>query len=255
MKRLTMWLDGCNQPAGVTRRQFHCVPFGEAYVTIDPSGRKPYASGNPNRVHLCGLEAGMKPDGIPRLIELFASEGVGRFFIWFSPGPDVAVARGMIEQAGLIRVPWTRYPTLCRQQRGPAPFTTDLDIRQVDGEEIAAAAEPLGEALWPEYVRSAGRESFFHYMAFDGDRPVAVAALCLFEDIGYLGMAATREGDRKRGAQQALIAARLARAEALGCALLVSETLTMLEHSHRNLRRAGFAEIFDKEVYEWSASA
>ena len=42
-------------------------------------------------------------------------------------------------------------------------------------------------------------------------------------------------------------------AERLGCAVLVSETLSMLEHSYRNLRRAGFEEIYDKEVYEWNA--
>ena len=110
----------------------------------------------------------------------------------------------------------------------------------------------MGETLWPEYARSAGKDGFFHYMAFDGGRPVAIAALCMFEDIGYLMTAATAEGDRKRGAQQALIAA--ARREARpGCSIQVSETLHMLEHSHRNLQRAGFEEAYEKEVYEWNA--
>ena len=77
-------------------------------------------------------------------------------------------------------------------------------------------------------------------MAFDGARPVAIAALCIFEDIGYLMAAATVESHRKRGAQQALIAKRVERAEQLGCSSLVSETLYMLEHSYRNLQRAGF---------------
>ena len=45
-------------------------------------------------------------------------------------------------------------------------------------------------------------------MAFDGSRPVATAALAVFEDLGYLLSGATREADRKRGAQQALIAKR-----------------------------------------------
>jgi hypothetical protein len=27
----------------------------------------------------------------------------------------------------------------------------------------------------------------------------------------------------------------------------------MLEHSYRNLQRAGFQEVYEKEVYEWSA--
>jgi hypothetical protein len=44
-------------------------------------------------------------------------------------------------------------------------------------------------------------------------------------------------------------------AEKQGCPILVSETLHMLEHSYRNLRRAGFAEIYEKEVYEWNAQS
>ena len=89
-------------------------------------------------------------------------------------------------------------------------------------------------------------------MAFDGARPVAIAALAVFEDLGYLFAAATKESDRKRGAQQALIAKRIERAQQSGCAVVVSETLSILEHSLRNLQRPGFREIYEKEVYEWS---
>jgi GNAT superfamily N-acetyltransferase len=162
------------------------------------------------------------------------------------------VARGWLEASGLSRIRRTGYPTLCRNGPAPAPFHTDLEIRQISADDIAAARGQLGETLWPEYARSAGREGFFHYMAFDGGRPVAIAALCMFEDIGYLMAAATAESHRKRGAQQALIAKRVERAEQFGCSSLVSETLYMLEHSHRNLQRAGFREAYEKEVYEWN---
>jgi GNAT superfamily N-acetyltransferase len=64
--------------------------------------------------------------------------------------------------------------------------------------------------------------------------------------------AATAETHRKRGAQQALIAKRVERAEQIGCSIMVSETLYMLEHSYRNLQRAGFQEAYEKEVYEWN---
>jgi GNAT superfamily N-acetyltransferase len=80
---------------------------------------------------------------------------------------------------------------------------------------------------------------------------VAIASLAVFEDMAYLLSASTNEADRGRGAQQALIAARLAYAEKLGCAIAVSETLNVLEHSLRNLQRAGFREVYEKEVYAW----
>jgi GNAT superfamily N-acetyltransferase len=91
-------------------------------------------------------------------------------------------------------------------------------------------------------------------MAFDGPRPVAIAALAVFQGLGYLTLATTAESDRKRGAQSALIAARIAKARALGCTAVATETLTMLEHSLRNLTRAGFRVAYEKEAYEWWAA-
>jgi GNAT superfamily N-acetyltransferase len=187
------------------------------------------------------------------LIELFAAAGVKRFFVWLSPGPDMDVVRGWLKARGLTRVRWTGYPTLCRSGHSPVQFKTDFEIREVSAVEIEAARDQLGDTPWLEYMRTAGKQGFFHYMAFDGNGPVATAALCLFEDLGYLMAARTAETYRKRGAQQALIAKRVERAEQIGCSILVSETLTMLEHSLRNLQRAGFREVYEKEVYEWNA--
>jgi GNAT superfamily N-acetyltransferase len=253
LKRFIPWLDSRCQPDGFTRKQlFQGPPFGDCYVTINPARQDTAASANLNRVYLWGMESGMQPDSLERLIALFAAEGVKRFFVWLSPGPDMDVVRGWLNRLGLARVPWTGYPTLCRSGHSPVQFSTDFEIRKVSAAEITAARDRLGETLWPEYTMSAGTEGFFHYMAFDGERPVAIAAFCVFEDMGYLMAARTAESHRKRGAQQALIAARIERAERIGCSILVSETLTMLPHSLRNLQRAGFEEVYEKEVYEWA---
>ena len=253
MRRLAQWVDSQRQPPSLIRREFRGTPFGHCYLTMDVGRQTPFASSNINRVYLCGAEEGMSSAGVGRLIDLYATEGVKRFFVWLSPGPDMDRARGWLEAHGLSRITRTGYPTLCRTERSPVRFETDLDVREVNADEIAQASAELGETLWPEYSRSAGRDKFFHYMAFDGARPVAIAALCIFEDLGYLMAAATAESDRKRGAQQALIARRIERAEQMGCSIQVSETLYMLEHSYRNLQRAGFEEAYEKEIYEWNA--
>jgi hypothetical protein len=39
-------------------------------------------------------------------------------------------------------------------------------------------------------------------------------------------------------------------ARALGCAQIVSQTLTILANSFANLQRAGFREIYEQEVFE-----
>lgn len=115
------------------------------------------------------------------------------------------------------RMQWTRYPTLSRDFLEPPPFRTDLVVREATRSDLAAAHAAVGETMWGEYERSFGQDGFSHFMAFDGTRPVAIGALAVFEGLGYLTLATTAEGDRKRGAQSALIAARIARARELGC--------------------------------------
>jgi GNAT superfamily N-acetyltransferase len=164
--------------------------------------------------------------------------------------------RGWLLQAGFSpRLQWTRCPSLVRASLEPPPFRTDLAIREAKGSDLAAAHDAVGDTMWGEYERSFGKAGFSHFMAFDDERPVAIGALATFEGIGYLNAATTAEGDRKRGAQSALIAARIAKARELGCTMLAVETLTMLEHALRNLERAGFRVAYEKEVYEWKAES
>jgi len=86
-------------------------------------------------------------------------------------------------------------------------------------------------------------------MAFEGEQPVASAVLCTFKELGYLSMALTAEPFRRRGAQSALIAQRIKKAVTVGCKIVVSETLSILEHSLGNLQKAGFKVAYEKEVY------
>jgi GNAT superfamily N-acetyltransferase len=64
-------------------------------------------------------------------------------------------------------------------------------------------------------------------------------------DVGWLGIASTLAEFRGRGAQSALLAARVARAHRLGLRLLVTET----ETSYGNVLRAGFGERYVRPNY------
>jgi hypothetical protein len=156
MKRLVQWLDSQRPPDRFIRKRFDGPPFGNCYVTIDPDRQARFASGNMNRVYLCGAEPGM--DSIRHIIDLFAAEGIGRFFVWLSPGPGMDAVRGWLEASGLTRVQWTGYPTLCRSIRSPVPFSTDLEVREVGADEIAAMREPPDQTIWPDYLRPAGSD-------------------------------------------------------------------------------------------------
>jgi hypothetical protein len=94
MRRLVQWLDGCCPPDSFIRKRFDRPPFGNCYVTIDLDRQALFASANMNRVYLCATDAGMDAGSIRHLIDLFAGEGIKRFFVWLSPGPDTRLARG-----------------------------------------------------------------------------------------------------------------------------------------------------------------
>ena len=94
---------------------------------MDVDRQTPFASSNINRVYLCGAEEGMSSAGVGRLIDLFATEGVKRFFVWLSPGPDMDLARGWLEEHGLCG---SGAPDI-RRYAGPEPsgseYKTDLE--------------------------------------------------------------------------------------------------------------------------------
>jgi GNAT superfamily N-acetyltransferase len=250
MYRLRSWMEADAPSATWKRYQFDRPPFGRAEVTIDVASTAPAASYNRNRIFLCGSDGGLTRDGLNEMIHLFAAQGVSRYFVWLSPGPDLPLVREWLGDFGFVKVPWTRYPTLAHNDQPAASARGHLVTREVSGDEIASARPEIGEAMMEGFAESAGREGFHHYMAFDSDRPVAVATLVRFEEIGYLTYAGTAEPHRRRGAQTALIAHRVAQARALGCTSIISQTLTMLTDSLANLQRAGFREVYEQEVFE-----
>jgi len=251
MKRLQIWLD---VQCGWAKKgwQFSGAPFGDGYASVDPDTNGAAASGNFNRFYVNGREPGLEPGAFAQIGARFAAEGIEPFFVHLRPGPDMGMVRGWLRDAGFAQNEWTRYPVMVRDSAKPVTFETDLAVRAVSAQEVARAAPVLGETMWDGYRVSAGKPGMHHFMAFDGARPVAVAALAVHEGLGYLGWMSTAESARRRGAQQALIAARVAKAQALGCDVIVSETLTMLATSLANLERAGFREAYETEV--WGAA-
>jgi GNAT superfamily N-acetyltransferase len=251
LHRLRPWLDARRRHRPLEALQSAAPPRGTAYATRDPSSTAPAASFNENRIYLLGAEGGLRQEGLAQLADWYRQQGIGRFFVWLSPGPMASEVGRWLESQGLALIPWTRYPVMMLA-RPPAQVPgTDLAVREVSADEVRAAAPLLDSALSADCLASAGQPGMLHFMAFDGGTPVAVAALALFEDLGYLTFAGTHPAHGGRGAQQALIAARVARAQQAGCASVASETLSMLPHSMKNLERLGFVEVHDKRVYRF----
>lgn len=111
------------------------------------------------------------------------------------------------------------------------------------GAIVASAFElPADFARW--LAALPGRQGWSCVMAFEGDTPIGAAALFLDADAAWLTLGATLPEHRRKGAQRALLAARLVEAHARGCAVVVSETGEPAEGrpnaSYRNLVASGF---------------
>ena len=249
MQRLAAAIDAQCRPAGAVRRMFDAPPFGNAYICISPGEESQFASANHNRIHLCGTDGGLTVEGLAQLRRMFDEAGVSRFFVWLTPGPDMDWVRGWLAAAGMARNPHVTYPTLARSAGAAASVSSELEIRELTAGDVADTLARIDGACWPDFRRSLGAPGFTHYVACERGRPIGSAALQVLDEAGHLCMAFTAEPDRRRGAQQALIARRIEQATALGCRVLVSETLSFLKSSLGNLRRAGFAPVYGKEVY------
>jgi hypothetical protein len=250
MRELASWIES-QEGDPAERHEFHRAPQGRVLVTIDPSSAAPAASFNRNRICLCGAEGGLTQDGLNEHVAMFEARSIPRVFAWLSPGPDIDLVREWLRALSFAKVQWTRYPTMVLAAEAEPVQAHPFEIRQVSAADFAGARCALGDAVLDGYASTLGKPGFFHYILYDNARPIAAAALVKFGEIGYLTYAGTIERERRRGAQCALIAHRVAMAQSMGCSHIVSQTLTMLEDSFANLQRSGFREVYEQEVFEY----
>jgi GNAT superfamily N-acetyltransferase len=224
-------------------------------ATIKPGRSSAFPSENPNRVW---LHAGSEIDqeDVADIEDAYAQAQVERYFGWVVPGGDAGEGIGsMLAARGWREYEGPEYLTLARRN-GPMDIDTEFDIRVLDPADVRGDyAEALHDIQrnGPSadyFVQCAGSPGFIHFAAFDGDNPVASALALVSGDCAWLGFAGTRESHRGRGAQTALIAARVAYLHVHGIGWSMSETTSMLETSLGNLMKAGFTPMLAASVYE-----
>jgi GNAT superfamily N-acetyltransferase len=90
-------------------------------------------------------------------------------------------------------------------------------------------------------------------IAESGGRPAATGAVFIAGETAWLGVGATLAEHRNRGAQSALLAARIAIAADAGCTVLATETGESIagevNPSLNNIRRAGFVQVCSRLNY------
>jgi hypothetical protein len=141
-----------------------------------------------------------------------------------------------------------------RDNTPAAPVSTMLEVLEIGrprAHEWAALYAEIHD-LSPAYATwsasAVGREGWTHHLALDQGRPVAAAAMYVHDDLAWLGKMGTLEPYRKRGAQGALLTARVNSALASGVRAFAMETAPdwpdLPGGSLRNAARAGFRPAY-----------
>jgi GNAT superfamily N-acetyltransferase len=146
---------------------------------------------------------------------------------------------------------WTR--PLAQETLAPPP--PELRIARVEpGQEelffhVVAAGFLETEEVPPEAIALFRPTAFAtdheQYLAWLGDEAIGGGALAFCDDVAFISGSGVRPAFRRRGAQGALIRARLARAAAFGCTIATSSTLPGTA-SRRNMERHGFSVAYPK---------
>jgi GNAT superfamily N-acetyltransferase len=208
-----------------------------------------------NRVTALGLQDPPTDADLDEIDAFFRDAGT-RYAIGLSPfaPPDLRArleARGF--EAGYA---WRKF----RRRVDPPPEAdTALRVEEIGPERGAAFGSVVARgyelpdfaAEW--FAAAAGNPSFRFFLASEGDEPAGAGALFVDDRIGWLGLAATVPEHRRKGAQGAILAARIRLAGEAGLGELATETGERLSdrpsNSYRNLLRTGFEEQYVRPNY------
>jgi GNAT superfamily N-acetyltransferase len=208
-----------------------------------------------NRVNGLGLRG---PAGDAELdeIDAFFRAGGTQYAIGVSPLAPPDLAPRLVERGFERGYAWMKFR---RGVEPPPEVATTLRVEEIGAEDGAAfgtiVARGFGlPAVAGEWFAALAEWPRFHlFLAYDGDEPAGAGALFVGDEVGWLGVAATLPEHRRKGAQGALLAARIRRARELGLSALATETgertADRPSGSYRNILRLGFEELYLRPNY------
>jgi GNAT superfamily N-acetyltransferase len=207
-----------------------------------------------NRVLGLGLHRPATEDDLDRIAAFFG-EGIA-WAVALAPQAEPADLPAWLERRGYESgYGWTKFT----RPPGNAPAApTGLRIERVEqGGEAFAEAFVRGYGA-PELFRDwvallPSRPGWHCFVALDGAEAAGAGALYVSGAGGWLGIAATVPEHRRKGAQNAILAARIDAAAEAGCELVATETGEPRSDgpggSWRNIARAGFEPQYVRPNY------
>jgi GNAT superfamily N-acetyltransferase len=199
---------------------------------------------------------------VDEVIDFYRGEGSAGAVIQIAPGvlPDgwssMAARHGIRAESSWIKL-------ACAVDDAHLSARTDLRVGLVEPEEFSRWTSTVLQGFsMPEdglaEMITAGlhHPGFRPFAAWDGDDLVAAANLFVHNEMGSLNTTATLPSHRNRGAQSALIAARVKEATNAGCRWVCAETGAPADGesnpSLNNLLAAGLRPLYHRQNWTWS---
>lgn len=192
------------------------------------------------------------------LVRGYAMSGIGRYLVHIPPSRFATRVAAWLEAQSIepFRRHWVKF---VRGAEPAARRTTDLIVRPAEARDaerygaILTAAFQIPDAAIPLMAGVIGRPGWHAYVACDGQTPVASAALFVRGRMASLAGAATLPSHQRRGAQGALLAARIDVARRAGAEHICSETGVRVQGeangSYRNMVRIGLQPVYLRRNY------
>jgi GNAT superfamily N-acetyltransferase len=209
-----------------------------------------------NRVLGLGVESPAADDHLDEIDRFFREHGC-RYQIALAPGsePDDLCAR--LREHGLA--PGYSWMKFRRNAASPPAVEASVRVEPIcrdrapEFARVVAGAYGMPEVAHEWIASVVGAPGWHCYLAFDGDEAAGAGALFVDGGGGWLGIAGTLPDHRRKGAQGAILAARIRHAAELGVETLVTETgeavVDRPSNSYRNILRFGFEEAYLRPNY------
>ncbi|TFW27982.1 hypothetical protein [Duganella callida] len=218
-----------------------------------------------NRVIGLPGDAPLAPSTLASIRQAFRKSGLPHFWIhaWDLPG-HATLRDSLAAQGGELQGGWTKFLYELDALTPPPATDTPLYVRAARPDEAGVSGQiicrsfGMPDTLLPWMSAFVGRPQWQVFLACGADDvPVASGAVLIAGAQAWLGIGATLPEARGQGAQQLLLATRLAAAKAAGCRLASIETEAAEPGEHRhslsNIRRAGFREVGTRLNYLFKA--
>lgn len=183
-------------------------------------------------------------------IEKFYFGRKGIFALQIPPHLIDDSVEGLLSSRGYkLKNHWARF---VRDTSPIAGNKTDLEIREIKSDddaeifaEMVTTTFEFPKEIDPIISSTVGKDGWKFYMAYDEDKPVATGCVFVNGETAWNCFATTLTEYRGRGAQGALLSARIDFARQAGCRIITTETHKD-NASYRNMLRYGYKVLYER---------